>query len=779
MKTRALALLVLTLCLALLACLPAQAVLLQSFVNYFTGSWALAVAIGDVNGDGLNDIVVGTGNSTLDPANDRSVSVFLQTTAGTLAPRLVIFTGLAASGVDIGDVTGDGRNDIVVAGSQAMVIIPQTATGGLGPAATTTLPLAPESVTIGDVTGDARQDIVLALTDPTNLINPTAIVRIYPQTAAGTLGTPIDFAVTPGRNAEVAVGDLNGDGLTDIVYNRGILVAGQSNLVVFYRTAGGTFTQTPVTVSTTVSINGIALGDVTGDGRRDIVFTAGGLQPNAFLGVIPQTSTGGLGTAVFYVAPSFPVAVALGDVTHDGLNDAVTLHPSLGNVAVFAQQAGIFGTPEVDVIPVNASPFPGALAVGDVNADGSADVAIAHVDLGLLVLLAQAPAPTVLSVAPNPGATGVPTSTLVTATFDQPMLASSFTTSTVIVTGPSGAIAGTVSFNALTRTVTFTPSAPLAANATCTARLVGGTSGIRSAAGVPLAADFTWTFTTAPSGAQAPTVTITFPANGATITGPVTVQATASDPDGTIARVDFFLDGVLRATDTVAPYTWVFDPRALGTSTGLHTISATATDNQALQASDSINVRVNLSTFQDVPPSSPFFAAIEAIFREGITAGCSSNPPLFCPNAPVTRRQMAVFIVRAMGQTPIFPATPTFADVPTTDLAYGYIERIAQLGITQGCDFTPVRRYCPNAFVTRAQMAVFVAKAIGLPPQFPPFATFEDVPTTSPYFGFITAIVDAGIANGCSLSPLLYCPNASITRAQMAVFLVNAFDIPT
>jgi S-layer homology domain len=56
-----------------------------------------------------------------------------------------------------------------------------------------------------------------------------------------------------------------------------------------------------------------------------------------------------------------------------------------------------------------------------------------------------------------------------------------------------------------------------------------------------------------------------------------------------------------------------------------------------------------VATFNDVPTSHPFFQFIEALFASGITAGCSMTPPLYCPEAPLTRGQMAVFLGKALG----------------------------------------------------------------------------------------------------------------------------------
>ena len=56
-----------------------------------------------------------------------------------------------------------------------------------------------------------------------------------------------------------------------------------------------------------------------------------------------------------------------------------------------------------------------------------------------------------------------------------------------------------------------------------------------------------------------------------------------------------------------------------------------------------------VATFDDVPTGHPFFALIEALAAAGITGGCSTTPPLYCPDGFVTRKQMAAFFARALG----------------------------------------------------------------------------------------------------------------------------------
>jgi len=104
---------------------------------------------------------------------------------------------------------------------------------------------------------------------------------------------------------------------------------------------------------------------------------------------------------------------------------------------------------------------------------------------------------------------------------------------------------------------------------------------------------------------------------------------------------------------------------------------------------------------------------IEALKADGITGGCGNGS--YCPEAPVTRAQMAIFLLRSKYGAAYNPPTATgsvFGDVPAGYWAAAWIERLATEGITAGCGSG---NYCPENPVTRAQMAVFLVKTFGLP----------------------------------------------------------------
>jgi hypothetical protein len=188
---------------------------------------------------------------------------------------------------------------------------------------------------------------------------------------------------------------------------------------------------------------------------------------------------------------------------------------------------------------------------------------------------------------------------------------------------------------------------------------------------------------------------------------------------------------------------------------------------------DVFQVQGQLPTrYQDVSTMNFAFQQIEAISDAGITGGCAANPSKYCPGGQITRGQMAVFIETSLGNPPS-ACTGRFADVPATHPFCGFIERLAADGITGGCTAT---NFCPEAPVTRAQMAVFVETALGNPPDTCTGTRFNDVTAASvgtTVCGFIERLAADGITGGCTTNDF-FCPNDPVTRAQMAVFIVTA-----
>jgi hypothetical protein len=166
---------------------------------------------------------------------------------------------------------------------------------------------------------------------------------------------------------------------------------------------------------------------------------------------------------------------------------------------------------------------------------------------------------------------------------------------------------------------------------------------------------------------------------------------------------------------------------------------------------------------------------IEAIAAAQVTAGCDQTGTLFCPNGSVTRAEMATFLIRALQSPPVSPYQGLFSDVPDGQWYTANVEHLLELGITTGySDGT----FHPNGLVSRAEMAVFILRAVGQGGSLPSAqGLFVDVPAGEWFAPWVELMLQLGITQGCAQSPPSYCPHAAVTRAEMATFLTRAFGL--
>jgi len=165
---------------------------------------------------------------------------------------------------------------------------------------------------------------------------------------------------------------------------------------------------------------------------------------------------------------------------------------------------------------------------------------------------------------------------------------------------------------------------------------------------------------------------------------------------------------------------------------------------------------------------SEFQGDIEWLAGREVTRGC--NPPFedwFCPDAPVTRGQMAAFLTRALG---LAAGKNVFVD-DNGSVFEADIGALAAAGITRGCNPPANDEFCPDASVTRGQMAAFLTRGLGLAAASNSFVDDDG----SVFEADIGALAAAGITRGCN-PPANdeFCPDAAVTRAQMAAFLHRA-----
>ncbi len=160
-------------------------------------------------------------------------------------------------------------------------------------------------------------------------------------------------------------------------------------------------------------------------------------------------------------------------------------------------------------------------------------------------------------------------------------------------------------------------------------------------------------------------------------------------------------------------------------------------------------------------------SAIEALVANGISNGCGGQ--LFCPTALVTRGQMAAFLGRALrsGTNDI----GAFSDLVPASFYYGFVNRLFELGVVDGY---PDGTFRPETPISRSEMAALLVRAIGLELGVSGPA-FIDVPVDAWFAPFVEALRVAGITTGCAVDR--FCPDSFVTREQMALFLARAFDL--
>jgi hypothetical protein len=179
--------------------------------------------------------------------------------------------------------------------------------------------------------------------------------------------------------------------------------------------------------------------------------------------------------------------------------------------------------------------------------------------------------------------------------------------------------------------------------------------------------------------------------------------------------------------------------------------------------------RISRFTFADVPRGSPEWKAAQLVSTRGVMTGYPGDPPRFGVHDWLTRREAAVTVTRFARSDTTAPESSTFNDVPNTDAAFGAIEAMVRAGgITTDCSSAGgMRLFCPDAPVTRGQMAAFLTGALSLPLA-GSGQRFVDVAPGQQYYSSIQMLAQAGLAEPCPGQADRFCPDSPVTRGDAA-----------
>jgi len=334
--------------------------------NYAIGATPYSVAVGDFNADGRPDLAVANFGTN-------NVAILLSSGGGggTFLPAVNYVSGDAPISVAVGDFNADGRPDLAVAnfGSDNVSILLGNLGGTFQSPVNYAAGLGPFSIAVGDFNADGQPDLAVA-----NGFSDDISILLGNIGGGGTFPAPVNYAAGIGPSS-VAVGDFNADGRPDLaVANR--LSNNVSILLGNAPPNAGTFLPA-VNYTAGMFPFSVAVGDFNADGQPDLAVANRNCNNVSILLGNPSPSAGTFQAAVNYAAGTTPTSVAVGDFNADGQPDLAVANQNSNDVSILLGNGGAGGTFQV-AVNYAAGIGPLFIVTGAFNADGRPDLAVAN-----------------------------------------------------------------------------------------------------------------------------------------------------------------------------------------------------------------------------------------------------------------------------------------------------------------------------------------------------------------------------------------------------------------
>jgi hypothetical protein len=363
-----------TLTVTQVLCLPLS---FAAPVSYGASSGADSVAIGDFNGDGKQDLAVGSFTG--------AVSVRLGDGAGHFGPSSNHAISSYVRQVAVGDFNGDGRQDLAVSNFQSanVSILLGNGAGGFSAPTNFSAGSLPQTIAVGDFNRDGKRDLAVQ--------DFSSGVSILFGDGAGNFSSPTSIGIVDAYS--VAIGDFNNDEKQDLAVS-----VEKSGVAIYLGDGAGNF-GAPTFSNAGNTARVITVGDFNNDGRQDLA-----VGNSNTLSVVLGDGMGGFGAATTF-GTGGPRDVVVGDFNGDGNQDVAFVSGNgFSGVSIWSGDgAGHFTGPTGFMVAL--SPY--ALAVGDFNSDGNQDFVTANAGSGDVSVLLR----TCQSSTPTPTATATPTGT--------------------------------------------------------------------------------------------------------------------------------------------------------------------------------------------------------------------------------------------------------------------------------------------------------------------------------------------------------------------------------